>query len=1402
MQNYVRGNFIGTKLDGITPLPNGDVGVRIKDAPENVIGGTIAEERNIVSGNLLGGVVIEGLSATKNKVQGNYIGTNKDGTGANMGNSSDGVLIDGAPDNIIGGLSSTPGVAPGNIISGNWSSGIHIKGSGASGNKVQGNVIGRDKNDAKLSNVHHGVLIEDAPKNTIGAETTESAPTPGNPHPGNLISANGGDGVRVKGDSATGNTIRLNQIYENKGLGINLLGGKNERPDFVTPNDADDKDDGPNGRMNFPVGVTAWFDGIDTIIISGVLTTAKPESCKVDIYANEKIDDSGFGEGRFYLDSVTPDESGEFHLKVVDKAKVNKTLYYPFLSATATNLEDEGSTSEFSPVYGDPDGDKFVDSDGDGLPDEWETKGIDFDGDGKIDLDLKKEYKAKPDHKDVFVEVDWMSGFKPPKGAIDAVKTAFDRAPVKNLDGSTGITLRVNDYLPGDIIPHMAKTWFKKTPAANDDFWDLKKEHFGSLFILGSGIWKYIGARSLVFHYGIFADELALDPGEEPAGGAAELHGDDFIITLGNTTSDWERAAGCFMHELGHNLGLHHGGPMARDPVGSQQSKINYKPNYLSVMNYSYVDADWIDRPLDYSRFDHTTLVELNELFLNESDGITGAMSIPGLQKPPAGITNYPYWEEIVYTYPEANQAKVATAKSDGMIDWNHDKSISFSIIQANINDKPEQLVTQNLDLLQSREDWNHLRYDFRASQPHFTGVAVFPHPDERLAVSKTLDVDGDGFSNADDNARFVYNPDQTDSDGDGIGDAGELLSLTLSETSVAGGSTTTGTVSLLLLAPPEGARVDLFTSDPWLVDLPYSVTIPAGSNSGAFTITTSPLLTTNTPVTIYASYYWADLLEAELIVAPEADLEVVKTTLPDPVDAGTTLTYTVTVTNNGPGNATGVTLTDTLPEGVIFLSASGTSQGSGSTRPGLAVRIDYTFDTNGFFDTQEKKDLLQLAADTILAAFGDDLDAISPGGSNTWTATFENPSTGATESIADLVVAENELIIYAGGRDLSGTPEGAMMNGLGGPGGGTVSGSPAFVAAVTTRGEAGADAPNPTDFGPWGGSIAFDTHPDAKFHFGQTTEGLDPDEVDFLSVALHELGHLLGIGTSASWDTFVDSVNREFTGPASVAQYDLGGNIPLELGLGHWLDGTTDGGVETAMDPLMTVGTRKLFTSLDFAALDDIGWDVFGLPGSDNPVRCAELFGTVTCDVGTLGPGEGATVTIEVMPTKEGTITNIVSVAADGIDPDPSNNTAQIITTVNPKAAIVVNTTDDVDDGICDGTHCSLREAINLANLIPDPDTITFNVPGPGPHTIRPTSALPTITDPVIIDGTTEPDFAGSPVVELDGSLAGLGVNGLHITAGNSTVRGLVINRFQVDELLRGGNGILLETNGSNIIE
>ncbi len=127
-------------------------------------------------------------------------------------------------------------------------------------------------------------------------------------------------------------------------------------------------------------------------------------------------------------------------------------------------------------------------------------------------------------------------------------------------------------------------------------------------------------------------------------------------------------------------------------------------------------------------------------------------------------------------------------------------------------------------------------------------------------------------------------------------------------------------------------------------------------------------------------------------------------------------------------------------------------------------------------------------------------------------------------------------------------------------------------------------------------------------------------------------------------------------------------------------------------------------------------------------------------------------------------------------------------------QTTFTVNTTDDLDDGVCNAAHCSLREALNAANLHAEGATVAFNIPGPPPHTIRPTSGLPPLMGKVVLDGTTEPDFAGSPVIELDGTNAGGFTQGVPVEGDGNTIRGLVVNRFSDNGISMGGDGNVVE--------
>ena len=107
-----------------------------------------------------------------------------------------------------------------------------------------------------------------------------------------------------------------------------------------------------------------------------------------------------------------------------------------------------------------------------------------------------------------------------------------------------------------------------------------------------------------------------------------------------------------------------------------------------------------------------------------------------------------------------------------------------------------------------------------------------------------------------------------------------------------------------------------------------------------------------------------------------------------------------------------------------------------------------------------------------------------------------------------------------------------------------------------------------------------------------------------------------------------------------------------------------------------------------------------------------------------------------------------------------------------------------------------TLRQAILNANANPGPDTITFAIAGPGVHEIQPATALPPVTDSVRIDGTTQPGYAGAPLIQLDGALAGTGANGLTINASNCTVLGLDVTHFKADGIFVQGSSNVIQSN------
>lgn len=173
------------------------------------------------------------------------------------------------------------------------------------------------------------------------------------------------------------------------------------------------------------------------------------------------------------------------------------------------------------------------------------------------------------------------------EGVIEDVQDAFDNAPVCNPDGVDGINLHIQ-Y--DQEIPHkpviqtysfigsdLVRTW--------KGFDDLKNKYFGTKDEKNDNpdVNNTLLAKSKIVHYAIFAH--AIDDIDNTMSGLSRgIPGMDFIVSLGNwypnvsghNNGNADHQTGTLMHELGHNLGLDHGGI----------DGINCKPNYESVMNY------------------------------------------------------------------------------------------------------------------------------------------------------------------------------------------------------------------------------------------------------------------------------------------------------------------------------------------------------------------------------------------------------------------------------------------------------------------------------------------------------------------------------------------------------------------------------------------------------------------------------------------------------------------------------------------------------------------------------------------------------------------------------------------------------------------------------------------------
>ncbi len=224
------------------------------------------------------------------------------------------------------------------------------------------------------------------------------------------------------------------------------------------------------------------------------------------------------------------------------------------------------------------------DTDLDGLPDCAETEGVYYRGYSYY------AWGARTNQKDIFIEMDFMDqtdagctncpdqGMAPLKSALDSMKSKFaekgwtlhyDVGDFFDRDGISGNNPENYDLCNGGLIPYFPAVDFSETEPGVTDVNSIRKSYM-------------IGERAQSFHYLVFADTCKADGSDCSFWGKAYMPGSTILIAQRLKNFSKQSAVfyqfGTVMHELGHNLSLGHGG----------FENTNYKPNYLSIMNYLY----------------------------------------------------------------------------------------------------------------------------------------------------------------------------------------------------------------------------------------------------------------------------------------------------------------------------------------------------------------------------------------------------------------------------------------------------------------------------------------------------------------------------------------------------------------------------------------------------------------------------------------------------------------------------------------------------------------------------------------------------------------------------------------------------------------------------------------------